>query len=72
MQKLMWRELKGLLLIAAAFLLGLSLFSYHPTDASLTSASTASTVRNLVGWVGASVADALFQLIGISAYLVPV
>jgi len=72
MQKLLWRELRGLLLIAAAFLLGLSLLSYHPTDASLTSASTSSTVRNLVGWVGASVADALFQLIGLSAYLVPV
>jgi DNA segregation ATPase FtsK/SpoIIIE, S-DNA-T family len=72
MQKLLWRELKGLLLIAAAFLLGLSLLSYHPTDASLTSASTASTVRNLVGWVGASVADGLFQLIGVSAYLVPI
>ena len=72
MQKLLWRELRGLLLIAAAFLLGLSLLSYHPTDASLTSASTASTVHNLVGWVGASVADALFQLIGVSAYLVPV
>jgi S-DNA-T family DNA segregation ATPase FtsK/SpoIIIE len=72
MQKLLWRELKGLLLIAAAFLLGLSLLSYHPTDASLTSASTASTVRNLVGWVGASVADGLFQLIGLSAYLVPI
>ncbi len=72
MQKLLWRELKGLLLIAAAFLLGLSLLSYHPTDASLTSASTASTVRNLIGWVGASVADGLFQLIGLSAYLVPV
>jgi S-DNA-T family DNA segregation ATPase FtsK/SpoIIIE len=72
MQKLLWRELKGLLLIAAAFLLGLSLLSYHPTDASLTSASTASTVRNLVGWVGASVADVLFQLIGVSAYLIPV
>jgi S-DNA-T family DNA segregation ATPase FtsK/SpoIIIE len=72
MQKLLWRELKGLLLIAAAFLLGLSLLSYHPTDASLTSASTASTVRNLVGWVGSSVADGLFQLIGVSAYLVPI
>jgi S-DNA-T family DNA segregation ATPase FtsK/SpoIIIE len=72
MQKLLWRELKGLLLIAAAFLLGLSLLSYHPTDASLTSASTASTVRNLAGWVGASVADGLFQLIGVSAYLLPV
>ncbi|HXZ25264.1 MAG TPA: DNA translocase FtsK [Nitrospiria bacterium] len=72
MQKLLWRELRGLLLIAAAFLLGLSLLSYHPTDASLTSASTASAVRNLAGWVGASVADGLFQLIGISAYLLPV
>jgi S-DNA-T family DNA segregation ATPase FtsK/SpoIIIE len=71
MQKLLWRELKGLLLIAAAFLLGLSLLSYHPTDASLTTASTASTVQNLIGWVGASVADGLFQLIGVSAYLVP-
>jgi DNA segregation ATPase FtsK/SpoIIIE, S-DNA-T family len=71
MQKLLWRELKGLLLIAAAFLLGLSLLSYHPTDASLTTASTVSTVQNLVGWVGASVADGLFQLIGVSAYLIP-
>ena len=72
MQKVLWRELRGLLIIAAALLLGLSLLSYHPTDRSLMSVSTHPTVSNLIGRAGAAVADGLFQLIGVSAYLLPI
>ncbi len=71
MHKVLWRELKGLLVIAAALLLGLSLFSYHPTDPSLMSAATHPATKNLIGRLGALTADGLFQLIGISTYLLP-
>jgi S-DNA-T family DNA segregation ATPase FtsK/SpoIIIE len=71
MHKVLWRELRGLLAIAAALLLGLSLLSYHPVDLSPMSASTHPAVRNLIGRAGAAIADGLFQLIGISAYLLP-
>jgi len=71
MQKVLWREVKGLLIIAAALLLGLSLLSYHPADPSFTSASTKPEVGNLIGRAGAFIADSLFQLIGVAAYLLP-
>ncbi|MEW6325727.1 MAG: DNA translocase FtsK 4TM domain-containing protein, partial [Nitrospirota bacterium] len=71
MHKVLWRELKGLLVIAAALLIGLSLLSYHPTDPSLTTAASHAVVKNLIGRVGAVAADGLFQLIGVSAYLLP-
>ncbi len=68
------RELIGLALIFCAVLLAMSLVSYDPTDVSLFTRDSARTVSgNLVGRVGATVADLFFQLFGLASYflLVP-
>jgi DNA segregation ATPase FtsK/SpoIIIE, S-DNA-T family len=68
-------ELLGFLLCVSALLLFLALASYSPLDPSLNSASvlTGSRVaRNWIGIVGAYGADLLWQLLGVSAFLLPV
>ncbi|MGH9602380.1 MAG: DNA translocase FtsK 4TM domain-containing protein, partial [Terriglobales bacterium] len=68
-------ELIGFLLLAAALLLFLALATYSPLDPSWnTAASPASSspARNWVGVVGALVSDLGLQLLGVSAFLVPV
>jgi S-DNA-T family DNA segregation ATPase FtsK/SpoIIIE len=57
-------------LVATALLLGLCLASYHPNDPSWNAAGEASA-QNWIGAVGANVAAALFQTIGLAAYLLP-
>src|ERR1044072_8926533 len=57
-------------LVATALLLGLCLASYHPNDPSWNAAGEA-TAQNWIGAVGATVAAALFQTIGLAAYLLP-
>ena len=57
-------------LVASSLLLGLCLASYHPNDPSWNAAGEASA-RNWIGAIGANVAAALFQAIGLAAYLLP-
>ena len=64
-------EIIVIALAAAALLLGLCLVSYHPNDPSWNAAGE-SSAQNWIGTVGANVAAALFQTIGLAAYLVPV
>src|SRR6266536_2951227 len=64
-------EIVAIGLIALALLLGLCLASYNPNDPSWNSAGEAVT-RNWIGAVGANVAAALFQTIGLAAYLLPI
>jgi S-DNA-T family DNA segregation ATPase FtsK/SpoIIIE len=64
-------EILVVALAAAALLLGLCLVSYHPNDPSWNAAGE-SSAQNWIGAVGANVAAALFQTIGLAAYLVPV
>ncbi|MFQ5456049.1 MAG: DNA translocase FtsK [Nitrospirota bacterium] len=64
-------EIIGISLIAAALLIGVSIISYHPADPSLTTVSSTSEVLNLSGKVGAIISDLFFQLIGGSAYILP-
>src|SRR5512132_2039488 len=64
-------EIVVIALVATALLLGLCLVSYHPNDPSWNSAGETSA-QNWIGTVGANVAAALFQTIGLAAYLVPV
>ncbi|HEY3176139.1 MAG TPA: DNA translocase FtsK [Candidatus Polarisedimenticolia bacterium] len=67
-------ELVGLLMLFSVILLAMALVSYSPTDASfLTRDSAQGTSRNLVGTIGASVADLSFQLLGLASWflLVP-
>jgi len=66
-----FNEIIVIALTAAALLLGLCLASYHPNDPSWNAAGEASA-RNWIGTIGANVAAALFQAIGLAAYLIPV
>src|SRR5256714_6154567 len=63
-------EIIAIGLVALALLLGLCLASYNPNDPSWNAAGEAAA-RNWVGTVGANVAAALFQSIGLAAYLLP-
>jgi S-DNA-T family DNA segregation ATPase FtsK/SpoIIIE len=64
-------ELIGLLVLASAVLLFLSLVSYHPTDPSLNTVGSG-PVRNWIGPAGATIGDFLLQLEGLSAFLLPI
>src|SRR5947208_6245215 len=63
-------EIIAIALVALALLVGLCLASYNPNDPSWNAAGEAAA-RNWVGTVGANVAAALFQSIGLAAYLLP-
>src|SRR5260370_19474407 len=63
-------EVIAIALIALAVLIFLCLFSYHPNDPSWNAAGE-TEAHNLIGAVGANVAAALFQAIGLAAYLLP-
>ena len=68
-------EVIGVLLLTLGLLTLLSLISFYPTDVSLFSGSpragTAGLTRNMIGAAGATLAAALFRLIGAGAYLLP-
>jgi S-DNA-T family DNA segregation ATPase FtsK/SpoIIIE len=64
-------ELIGLLVLASAVLLFLSLVSYHPTDPSFDTVGSA-PVRNWIGPAGAYLGDCILQLEGVSAFLLPI
>lgn len=64
-------EIVAIGLIAMALLLGLCLASYNPNDPSWNAAGE-TVAHNWVGAVGANVAAALFQSIGLASYLLPV
>ena len=63
-------EIVAVSLLALAALLLLCLVFFNPDDPSLNSAGGDAT-RNLAGPVGAHVADALLQSVGLAAYLLP-
>ena len=66
-------EIIAILFLALGLLLSLCLISaaFNPNDPSWNSAGQAET-NNWAGAIGASVAAALFQFIGLAAYLLPV
>src|ERR1041385_868629 len=63
-------EIIAIALAALALLLGLCLASYNPNDPSWNAAGE-TAARNWIGTIGANVAAALFQSIGLAAYLLP-
>jgi len=63
-------EIVAIALIAFALLLGLCLASYHPNDPSWNAAGETGA-HNWIGAIGANVSAALFQTIGLAAYLLP-
>lgn len=64
-------EIVAIALVALALLLGLCLASYNPNDPSWNAVGE-TAARNWVGTIGANVAAALFQGIGLAAYLLPI
>lgn len=71
-RKTRWNEILAILMLAVGLLLTLCLVSaaFYPSDPSWNSAGQAET-RNWAGTIGANVAAALFQSIGLAAYLLP-
>jgi DNA segregation ATPase FtsK/SpoIIIE, S-DNA-T family len=66
-------ELLGFLIGVLGLLIVLSLASYHPLDVSFNTAAPSSPPpSNWIGVVGAYTADALFQVLGWVAWLMPV
>ena len=63
-------ELVGLLVLASAVLLFLSLVSYHPTDPSFNTVGSG-PVRNWIGPAGAYISDLLLQIEGVLRLLPP-
>src|SRR5881628_1396731 len=69
-------EVIGVLLITLSLLILLSLGSFAPTDVPLfwsghSPAASPAPTRNMIGAVGATLASALFWLVGGGAYLLP-
>ncbi|SNB47303.1 DNA translocase FtsK [Geobacter sp. DSM 9736] len=64
-------EIKGMGLGAAGLFLLIALASFHIDDLSFNSYSSETQIRNYGGYVGAQLADLLFQLWGVAGYLVP-
>ncbi|MBP5344113.1 MAG: DNA translocase FtsK 4TM domain-containing protein [Alphaproteobacteria bacterium] len=62
--------IKACLLFLCALVLFLSLISYTPTDSAWNTASSLPT-QNWLGCIGAWIADALLQLFGYIAYIIP-
>ena len=62
-------EVYGLLIAAFAVLLLLALVSFDPRDVAFEHKLRVGGVRNLIGPVGAHVANLLFRLIGLGAFL---
>ena len=68
-------ELIGFLCITLAVLMALALISYSPHDAAFNVAAPApdgGPARNWIGPVGAYSSDALFQIFGFAAFMLPV
>lgn len=64
-------EIVALVLAGAAVLIFLSLATYSANDWSLNTSSSLKT-QNWIGVFGAVVADLLFQIVGLTAYFLPV
>lgn len=62
-------EVLGFILLIVAVLLLLCLVSYNPHDSSFNALSLKPSVDNKIGRLGAYVSDFLFQLFGLSAFL---
>lgn len=63
------QDLLGLVFLAIGLFVGLAFLSYSPLDPSLNSIGHGLKVTNWCGIVGSFLADALFQLCGVSAWL---
>ncbi len=67
-----WQEVRGIIQIALALLLLLSLLSYSPDDIPVLKSPPLSPAVNFIGPLGAWMAFILLMTLGFGAYLVPV
>ena len=63
------RDIIGLIWLALGLFLALALMSYHPTDPSFNAIGRAAKVANYCGYFGSFLADFLYQLLGVSAWI---
>ncbi|MCB0349886.1 MAG: DNA translocase FtsK [Bdellovibrionales bacterium] len=63
------RDIIGLVWLSMGIFLALALFSFHPTDPSLNSIGKSLQVQNYCGYIGSFLADILYQLLGLSAWV---
>ncbi len=66
-----WDELLGLVSLSLTLVIFLSLISYDPSDPSFNVVSYKEGFSNYIGKFGAYLADLLFQIFGIAAFLLP-
>jgi len=64
-------EAGGLVFLFTGLFVVLCLISYHPQDPSWNSATGAAHAHNLIGLAGSYTADLCFQLLGLSAFSIP-
>lgn len=63
------QDVLGILFFGAGLFVALSLISFKPTDPSFNSIGQKLAIGNYCGYVGSFLADGLFQLFGLSAWL---
>ncbi|MFY9555598.1 MAG: DNA translocase FtsK [Blastocatellia bacterium] len=71
-KKSLANEVLAVVLIVAAILLVLSLFTYDPKDPSFNSVGPQREPQNLIGVVGAFISDVFLQWFGLASLLIPV
>ena len=71
-KKSLANEVLAVVLVVAAILLVLSLFTYDPRDPSFNSVGPQREPHNIIGVVGAFISDVFLQWFGLASLLVPV
>jgi S-DNA-T family DNA segregation ATPase FtsK/SpoIIIE len=66
-----WNEIAGIVLIGIGLVILIALLSYDSNDPSWNATGKNARAHNLIGPVGANIADILFQMFGLAALLVP-
>ena len=71
-KKSLANEVLAVVLVVAAILLVLSLFTYDSRDPSFNSVGPQREPKNLIGVVGAFISDVFLQWFGLASLLIPV
>jgi S-DNA-T family DNA segregation ATPase FtsK/SpoIIIE len=66
------QDISGIIYLGAGVFIALSLLSFNPNDPSFNSIGVKLKVMNYCGYVGSFMADGLYQLFGLSAWLIAV
>ena len=63
------RDIIGIIWLAIGIFLALALYSYMPSDPSLSSVGTQASVQNYCGYFGSFLADLLYMMLGFSSWV---